>query len=201
MTGEEPPLAPQSPSAQLLRRARSGDRAALEALFERYLPGLHRWAHGRLPTWARAFADTADVVQDAVLRTFKGLDRFEPRLERALQAYLRQAVRNRILDELRRAKRQPQPELLDSAHADIQPSPFDQTLDQENRDRYRLALQRLSDDERQLIVGRVDLGYSYEQVALITGRSTPNAARVAIRRAVQKLAEEMKRVELAEPDR
>ena len=193
-------VAPQSPSAQLLRRAQAGDAKALDELFSRYLPGLHRWAHGRLPKWARAFSDTADLVQDAVLRTVRGIDRFEPRLERALQAYLRQAVQNRILDELRRAKRQPFHVELDASQTDGRPSPYDETLDQENQDRYRLALERLTDEERQLIVARLELGYSYEQVALVAGRSTPDAARVATRRAVKKLAEEMKRVELAKSD-
>jgi RNA polymerase sigma-70 factor, ECF subfamily len=199
-TEDAPAAARESPSAHLLVRARRGDRAALEALFERYMPGLRRWAHGRLPKWARAFVDTADLVQDAVLNTFKRLDRFTPQVERALQAYLRQAVQNRVLDELRRAKRHPHEELPDTVVED-RPTPFEQALDNEDRDRYRLALQRLTEEEQQLIVARVDLGYTYEQVALVTGRSTPDAARVAIRRALQKLAEEMKRVERAKSDR
>ena len=38
----------------------------------------------------------------------KRIDRFESRHEGALQAYLRQAIVNRIRDELRRAKRAPE---------------------------------------------------------------------------------------------
>ena len=61
----------------LLARARDGDEAALERLFERYLPRLQRWARGRLPSWARDMADTHDLVQDTLLRTFRKIDGFE----------------------------------------------------------------------------------------------------------------------------
>jgi RNA polymerase sigma-70 factor (ECF subfamily) len=40
-------------SLSLLERAREGDADALNALIARYLPRLQRWAHGRLPAWAR----------------------------------------------------------------------------------------------------------------------------------------------------
>lgn len=52
----------------LLTRARAGDAQALDDLFARYLPGLRKWASGRLPRWARDLIDTPDLVQD-VLRS------------------------------------------------------------------------------------------------------------------------------------
>src|SRR5580765_6720315 len=53
-------------SFELVRRARNGDDAALNDLFERYSKRLRIWAHGRLPFWARGPADTQDVVQDTL---------------------------------------------------------------------------------------------------------------------------------------
>ena len=200
LTKDKSPLASQPLSAQLLERARPGDQTALESLLERYLRGRRRWAHRRVPRWARTFLDAVDSVQDVLLRTFKRFDRFEPSLKRALQAHLRQAVQERVFDEIRRANRRPQQGTLDSHRVDDRPSPLDEALDRENRDRYRLALQCLSEDERQLLVARLDLGYSYEQVALVTRRPTPDSARVATRRAVMKLAQEMTYVEVAKPD-
>ena len=47
----------------LVRRAHDGDQAAVNELFARYLPRLQRWAHGRLPSWARGSLDTHDLVQ------------------------------------------------------------------------------------------------------------------------------------------
>ena len=86
----------------LIERARAGDEEALERLFAKHLKPLQRWASGRLPKWARDLADTDDLVQDTLLRTFKKIDSFEPRRVGALQAYLRSAVLNRLRDELRR---------------------------------------------------------------------------------------------------
>ena len=104
------PPAPSSPAdttITLLERARAGDRAAADALFARCLPPLSRWARGRLPQWARDLADTQDVVQEALVQTFKHLETFDARGEGALQAYLRQAVMNRIRDHIRRVGRRP----------------------------------------------------------------------------------------------
>src|ERR1041385_5515770 len=92
---------------QLLARAKAGDSSALESLFVRYGAPLRRWAHGRLPRWARDVADTHDLVQDVLLQTFKRLEGFDPKGEEALQAYLRQALMNRVRDELRRHRRRP----------------------------------------------------------------------------------------------
>src|SRR5574341_852081 len=111
--GESPPPTTTWSSLRLLRRARSGEPAAVTALFERHFEPLVRWAHGRLPRFARAVADTVDIVQDAVARTFRRLDVIEPAAPRALQAYLRRAVQNRIHDEIRRASRHPETPLGD----------------------------------------------------------------------------------------
>jgi hypothetical protein len=37
----------------LLARAQAGDREALDLLIIRFLPRMRRWAHGRLPPFAR----------------------------------------------------------------------------------------------------------------------------------------------------
>src|SRR6187399_2746697 len=92
---------------ELVHRANEGDGEAMDALFTRYLKPLQRWATGRLPPWARNAADTHDIVQDSLINAFKRLGSFEPRREGALLAYLRQAVMNRIRDELRRTSVRP----------------------------------------------------------------------------------------------
>jgi len=177
----------------LLERARAGDRAAIDALFARCVPPLLRWSRGRLPRWARDLADTHDVVQEAVLQTFKHLETFEVRGEGALQAYLRQAVLNRIRDHIRRVGRRPVATELDSQHQDLDPSPLEHAVGRETVERYEAALARLSDTDRELIIATVELGYTPEQVAEATGRASADAARRAARRALVKLAEEMGR--------
>ena len=101
-----------STSQELLERAREGDSGALNRLFVRYLPRLHRWAHRRVPTWARDAADTADFVQETVFHTLRRLDSFKPQRDGALLGYLRRSLVNRVHDQFRRASRRPQVEPL-----------------------------------------------------------------------------------------
>ena len=177
---------------ELLRRARAGDDQALDRLFGRYLPTLHRWAHGRIPSWARNAVDTADVVQETVLHTIRNLGGFEPQREGALLGYLRRSLLNRIRDRFRYASRHPSAELNESA-ADGGASPLDLAIDAQDRQRYQDALGQLSPADREAIVGRIELGYSYEQLALVLKKPTPSAARVAVRRALLHLSDEMHR--------
>jgi RNA polymerase sigma-70 factor (ECF subfamily) len=176
----------------LLTRARTGDAGALNEIFTRCLPPLRRWASGRLPAYTRDLLDTDDLVQDTVAQTLKRLDTFEPRREGALQAYLRQAVMNRVRDQLRRVARRPAAEVLDSNHADDGASPLEQAIGREAVDRYEAALERMRPDDREAIIARVELGYGYEQLAEAIGKSSPDAARMAVGRALLRLAEEMK---------
>ena len=178
---------------QLLQRARAGDSSAVDALMARYLPRLQRWASGRMPIWARDVADTDDIVQEAVLRTFARLDDFEPRCEGALQAYLRQAILNRIRDELRRAASRTPSIELDPHSPDPGASPFEQAVGTEMAERYEAALASLSGDDREAIVARVELGGTYEEVAAALGKPSADAARMAVGRALLKLAEGMGR--------
>jgi RNA polymerase sigma-70 factor (ECF subfamily) len=120
----------------------------------------------------------------------------ELRGEGALQAYLHRAVINRIKDEMRRVARRPIDDLDDDTEqqfASTEQSPFDQVMDAEKEANYKRALALLSEDDRALIVGRMELGYTYEQLAVMSRRPSAAAARMAVRRAVIKLAEQMAR--------
>lgn len=182
-------------SRELLRRIRDGDDDAGNRLFARYLPQLYRWAHRRVPQWARNAVDTADLVQETILHTLRRLGSFEPRRDGALLGYLRRSLRNRILDQFRIATRRPEPVSLDGMdHVAPGDSPLDLAMSREARTRYVSALRRLRADDRHAIVARLELGYSYEQIALALQKPTAEAARLAIRRALLRLAREMEHV-------
>jgi RNA polymerase sigma factor (sigma-70 family) len=175
----------------LLTRARAGDGQAMDDLFARYLPGLLKWTRGRLPRWARDLADTADIVQEALLETFRRLDSFDHRGEGALRAYLRQTVMNRIRDELRRANRHPERVELDPLMNDPGLSPLESAVGAETVERYEAALQRLSQDDRELVIARVEMGLTYPELAAATGKPSAGAARMAVSRALLRLAEDL----------
>ncbi len=180
-------------SSELLRRARRGDRSAVDALFVRMFPWLRRRTRGRLPRWARGVLDTSDVVQDVLLHTIRRISGFESASSVAFRAYLLRAVDHRIRDELRRVGRR-------GTHGDLTEaelpaaggrSPLEQLIDGEAWQRYLGALKKLSRRERRLIVGRGELGYSFRQLALIDDRASAEAARKALRRALVRLSQEM----------
>jgi RNA polymerase sigma factor (sigma-70 family) len=200
--GGSPDLAVSAPAGEaesslyLIQRFRDGDKQALERLFERHLPRLQRWARGRLPRWARDAADTQDLVQETLLQTFNRIEVFEPAREGALQAYLRQAVMNRIRDEIRRKGRRPErADLHEAEVVDKSRSPLEKAVGMQEIERYEGALGRLRPEEREAIILRVELGHSYEELARLLGKPTPDAARKAARRALSHLVEEMARGE------
>ena len=137
--------------------------------------------------------DTDDLVQETMFRAVNRLDRFESRHEGALQAYLRQAIVNRIRDEIRRTKRSPSATELDENESDHGASPLEAAIGAEALDRYDAALARLRPEEREAIVARVEMDGTYLQVAQALGKPSADAARMAVSRALLRLAEEMSR--------
>jgi DNA-directed RNA polymerase specialized sigma24 family protein len=102
----------------LLERFKLGDEQAVNLLVERSIPPLRRWARGRLPAWARGFAETQDLVQNVIVRALPRLKEFEARHPGALQAYLRQVVANHIRDEIRKVRPAP-----DQSSPTVTPTP------------------------------------------------------------------------------
>jgi len=188
----EEPLRPDA-TIELLNRVKRGDEEALEVLLGRCIPALKRWAHGRLPASSRGMLETADLVQDTVLAALRRLGVFEARHQGALQAYLRQAIMNRIRDVLRSHRRRPVETALPDHLVDRGTSPLDQAIGSENVERYEAAVQRLRPADREAIVGRLELQYSYDELAISLNKPTGNAARVAVTRAMKRLVDEMRR--------
>jgi RNA polymerase sigma-70 factor (ECF subfamily) len=178
----------------LVQRIKAGDDEALNRLFARFLPSLRRWSSGRLPRWSRDLMDTDDLVQETVIRALNRLDRFESRHEGALQAYLRQAIVNRIRDEIRRSSRTPPVTGLDEEHPDSAASPLEAAIGTEAVERYEAALALLTPEQREAIVARVEMDCTYQEVAQALGKSSPDAARMTVSRALLRLAQEMNRV-------
>jgi DNA-directed RNA polymerase specialized sigma24 family protein len=62
-----------------------------------------------------------------------------------------------------------------------------------------LALSRLRPEDREAIIGRVELGLSNHELAEVLGKPTANAARMAVERALFRLAKEMGTVKSRTP--
>lgn len=174
-------------SLALLLRAQNGDHAALDTLLARYRPRLHRWAHRRLPSWARDLADTDDLVQDTLIKAIRNLDEFVSEADTGFQNYLRLSVGNAIKDEIRKARRRPSNAPLDPSLPSDAPSPLERAVGRRRLARYESALARLAPDEREAVVARLEFGFTHSELAAALGRRTPDAARKLCKKAIAQL--------------
>ena len=184
-------LLTDEPTIELVIKAKDGDRMALEALLERCLPALRRWAHGRLPSSARGHLDTEDVVQESALHVVRRLQAFEPRHVGAMQAYLRQSVMNRIRDEIRRVGRRPPPLPILDDHPSDEMSPLETAIQTETYERYREALSHLSVRDRELVVARIEAQWDLKDIASKFEMPSVDAARMAVSRALKRLTTQL----------
>jgi len=175
----------------LLRQARGGDREAMNRLFTRLAPPLQRWAHGRLPGWARSMVSTVDLVQEALLSTFRVLDRDGAPEGISIHAYVRTSLKSRLIDELRKVQRRPALQEMDRTYGSDEASPLEQAIGRESLENYEAALERLDPDSRNAVIARVELGLPYAEIASLTDKPSADAARMSVSRALVRLAEAM----------
>lgn len=180
-------LMSDEPTIELVISARAGNRLALEALLERCLPPVKRWAHGRLPAHVRGALDTGDLVQEAAMHVLARLDKFEPRHVGAMQAYLRMSVVNRIRDEIRRVGRRPETVEMSTEPISDATSPIEAAIRVQAYERYRSALGELRPRDREMVVARVEMQWTAEQIAHRFRMPSVDAARVAVSRALKRL--------------
>lgn len=178
-------------TARLLERVRAGDRQAQDELARRYLKTLLRWGHGRLPSHARDLSDTHDLVQVTLLKALRHVDTFEPRREGAFLAYLRTILLNEVRGEIRRVARQPSRVELSDDLADRSPSAVEGAVGGAALEAYERALEVLTAEEREGVILRVEMGFTHQQVAEALGKSSPDAARMLVARAMVRLTEAM----------
>ena len=188
-SGDLPETADCDSTLDVLERARQGDSDAARVLLERTVGPLRRWARGRLPHYARAGANTEDVVQDAVVRVLGRIEHFEHRSVDGMQAYLRESVRNRIHDEVRRVMRRGVAEEIPEGVQDDGYSPLELVILQERSERYLEALRTLKPGDRMAIIFRLEHHLSFDDIAQRLGKKSPDAARMTVSRAVKKLAD------------
>ncbi len=154
------------------------DRAWLEGVLEKIIPSLKRWARGRLPQGSDE--DTDALVQEAVMDILRNLKDVPPRHPGAVQAYLRQSARNRIREAIRRQKRREITSELDRVDEDVD---YEMMVD------YGDALGDLSERDRALVKSRLDDMETYDEIATRFSFPTMAAARMAVTRALRRLAE------------
>jgi len=180
-------------TASLLHRVANDDAAAREQLCRQFIPILTRWAHGRLPDYARDLSETQDLVQVALIRALDQIGEFDALREGAFLAYLRKIMLNNIRMEIRRVTRRNKHGFADSEHElqDPEASIVSKVIGLDVLERYEAGLMTLTDKAREAVILRVEFGYSFAEIALATDTPSANSARMMVSRSLVQLAEAM----------
>jgi RNA polymerase sigma factor (sigma-70 family) len=184
---------PMDSTRGLFFRAKNGDLEAREKLWKKLRERLCRYAHGRLPKRLRSLMETEDVVQDALAQTFRRVDLFDPKHSGAFGVALFVAMKRCLIDQHRRASRQPVAEGTATSLAAEGLSPMEEAIEKEKLEHVLTARGKLSEEDQALLNGRLELLLNWSEMALMFGKPSPDAARVAFERAVKRLVAKMVR--------
>ena len=190
-------------SMRLVHEAQGGNRAALEALLERYQDRVLRIVRIRISRALRRHLESTDIVQETLRKAAENLGDLELRSTASILQWLSRIAENQMLDSHRRlhaAKRDKGREvpLLDSREAaeglGTPPPPSGQLPPDELAARAELArivdecVAELPDDYREVIMLRTYCGGSWEFVAQQMDKDSAEAVRQLHRRARIRLA-------------
>jgi RNA polymerase sigma-70 factor (ECF subfamily) len=182
------------PTLRLVAAARSGDREALNTLYERYWPQVLSVVRLRMGGWLRSKMDSQDIVQSVMMESLRSLDQFEYRSEGAFLHLLTTMVQNKIRDKAdyltaqkrNVAREAPADDALGALPGGSEtPSVIVQKA--EEIDRMEKALESLPPDQRELVIMNKLEGMTYPEIAEAVGK-TPEAVRKALARSLAKLS-------------
>jgi RNA polymerase sigma-70 factor, ECF subfamily len=174
---------PTAEDAELVSRARSGDRVALEALAEKHHGTVYRFLLSRTRDEERA----ADLTQDAFVKAFRGLSSF--RGDATFRTWVLAIATNELRAGYRKTERRAEVALQQAsnlAHPDEPPDVG--VIRKAEIQRIRRALDGLPEKQRLSVSLRLFDGLSFREVGAATG-STEGAARVNFFHGVRRLRE------------
>lgn len=182
-------------TVHLIRRVQAGDQDAAAMLFERYSPRVKQIVALRLGRPVSALADQDDIVQEALLRAYRAIERFDTFSPGTFHGYLARCVRSAIVDERRRAAARRSVSEFDlgaSLFPSAEPTPSRVAQGRELNELIERSLLALSDRHRNVLILRALQGMSYDEIAKAL-QVTRESARVICHHARRRLEEEISR--------
>jgi RNA polymerase sigma-70 factor (ECF subfamily) len=180
MPSEEGTALSTQEEARLVAQAKDGDRSAVGQLYRRYAPAIYGYIASRVGDPALA----EDLTSEAFLCALEGLPQFEYR-GISISAWLYRIAHDRMTDHFRRQARRPTLPLEDE-HLPAQ-NDLDQEVDARlGLDQVGKALERLTDEQHQVILLRFVAGLKLKEVAYVMDKST-DAVKMLQLRALTRL--------------
>jgi RNA polymerase sigma-70 factor, ECF subfamily len=176
-----------APQADLVQRAVHGDQEATAALLELLRPGIVRYCRAHLGRVGGRFTTADDVAQEVCLAVLNSLPRFRDQ-GRPFAAFVYGIAAHKIADAQRAAVRHMSVAPVDTLaeQQDGTPGPEQQAIAKDLARRLSRLLRHLPDLHREIVVLRVAVGLSAEEVGQTLDMS-PGAVRVAQSRALARL--------------
>ena len=172
----------EATDAAVVERVLSGDAEAFAVLVDRYYDRYTRYAVHLVGNRE----DAEEALQDAFLRAYKHLGRYEER-ERFASWLLRIVVNQCRTAAARRRRREQTFPDVDPADLELAAGgDGDGTERHDLRDRLERALARLPADQREAVVLRYADDLSYEDMSMVTGAGV-SALKMRVQRAFTRL--------------
>lgn len=173
--------------SDLLARAVAGDPDATAQLLETVRPGVVRYCRAHLGRIGGRFTTADDIAQETCIAILGALPRFRDQ-GRPFTAFVYSIAAHKVVDAQRAAVRHLQVTPVETMadHADGARGPEQHAEDNDLSQRLGQLLRQLSTVHREIVVLRVAVGLSAEEVGRTLGMSA-TAVRVAQSRALAKL--------------
>ena len=169
--------------ASILERARKGDLEAISLLYRQFLPGVFAYMLFRIPDRGTA----EDLTSDIFLQMVEKIHKVKATDEAAFAAWLFQIARITVAGYYRGRERMPvslQEDANLMAHSGSDPAHYVENC--EDRSALAQAMNMLTEEQRQVLIGRLLLEYDVRTVARMIGKNA-NAVRALQFRALQSL--------------
>lgn len=154
--------------ARLIRRAREYDREAFAELYRFAVGPVYRYLAARVDR----VEDAEELTQEVFVAALSGIQALRAEDEAGLLAWLFQIGRNRVADQLRQRYRRPSAPLEEAEEMESHEIRPDEAAEQaEERAGVRAALERLTSEQREVMLCRYVLGYDNQRTAEIVGKN------------------------------
>jgi RNA polymerase sigma-70 factor, ECF subfamily len=170
--------------SEVIKRAQQGDQRAFDVIYDRFADSLFRYVYARCGNATVA----EDLIGDLWVRVVERLETFRVPPsggEQAFTAWLYRIAYNLAIDSFRR--KDSGNAQLDPDISDRDPSPDERAVSGEERRELHAAIERLTPDQREVVLLRFIEERSNAEVAALTGRSE-GAVKVMQHRALGALA-------------
>ncbi len=176
-----------------IRRAKGYDRAAFAEIYRFAVGPVHRYLSARVS----GVEEAEELTQEVFMAALNGIRGLRTEDEVGLLGWLFQIARNKLADRLRQRYRRPSSPLEEAEEVESpHPRPEEVAEAEEERAEVRRALERLTPEQREVILCKYVLGYDNDRTARQVGKNV-NAVNQLHHRALASLGRLLKATERA----